>query len=178
VRSIKGPVSTITKTLEQACSIHNEVIKGRNADSPGVYKRFFCAVRGNKESGDNLGEELLAICLHMLSNLPGEKDGKFCVVTDDKGAVSRIDTLFKRTARQHMGKRIAIFSTPKLVQVLYREKILENKNYIKAMLRTGSSGNIVVLGTLIYDIRSKEISISSEELADLIIQPNGINIIF
>lgn len=30
----------------------------------------------------------------------------------------------------------------------------------------------------IFDVRSQEISISSDELADLIIQPNGINIIF
>lgn len=178
VRTIKGPVSTITKTIDQNSSIHNEVIEGRNLNNREVYKRFFEAVRGNKESGDNLGEELLAVCLHILSYMPGEKDGKFCVVTDDKGAASKIDTLFKRTAKQHKGKEIVIFSTPKLVQVLHREKILEDREHIKAILSTGTSGNIVVLGTRIFDIRSTDISIGSEELTDLIMQPNGISIIF
>lgn len=178
VRTIKGPISTITKTLEQNSSLQDEVIKGRNLDNRGVFKRFFEAVRAGKESGDNLGEELLAICLHMLSHMPGEKDGKFCVITDDKGAASKIDALFKKTARQHRGKKIVIFSTPKLVQVLYREHILEDREHIASILRTGTNGNVVVLGTLIFDIRSREISISSEELADFMVKPNGINIIF
>lgn len=178
VRTIKGPVSTITETLEQNDSINDEVIKGRNLNRGGVYKRFFEAVRGNKEAGDNLGEELLAICLHILSHIPGEEDGKFCIITDDKGAIGKIDSLFKKTARQYRGKKIVIFSTPKLVQVLHRENILENREHVKSILSTGTDGNIVVLGSLIFDIRSREISISSEELADIIMQPNGINIIF
>lgn len=178
VRTIKSPVSTITETLEDNSHIYNEVIKGRNLENGGVYKRFFEAVRENKESDDNLGEELLGICLHILSHIPGEEDGKFCVITDDKGAASKIDTLFKKTAGQYRGKKVGIFSTPKLVQVLYREKILQEKEHIKEILSTGTDGNIVVLGTLILDIRSRDISLDSEELTNFIMQPNGINIIF
>ena len=178
VRAIKGSVSTVTELLEQNSKIHDEVIKGKNLDNRGIYKRFFEAARRNKTSGDNLGEELLAICLHILSHLPGEEDGKFCIITDDKGAAGKIDNLFKETARQYRGKKVIILSTPKLVQILYREKILESKEHINAILSTGTNGNIVVLGTRIYDIRSKDISIRSEELTELILQPNGINIIF
>lgn len=178
LRTMKIPVSTIARTLEENSSIYNEVIKGKNLDNGGVYKRFFEAVRRNKETGDNLGEELLAICLHILSYMPGEEDGKFCVITDDKEAGSKIDTLFKETARRYRGKNIAIFSTPKLAQILYREKIIEDKEDVKAILSAGTDGNIVVLGALIYDIRSRDISVSADHLAELIIEPNGINIIF
>lgn len=178
VRTIKSPVSTITETLDQDKSIHDEVIKGRNLDNGDVYKRFFEAVRGNKKSGDNLGEELLAICLHILSYLPGEKDGKFCLITDDRGAAGKIDTLFKQTAEQYKGQKIPIFSTPKLVQILHREHILGEGEHIRSMLSAGTDGNISILGTQIYDIRARMISLGSQELADLIVQPNGINIIF
>lgn len=178
VRAIKNPVSTITETLKQNSVIYDEVIKGRNLNHRGVYKRFFEAVREHKEPGDNLGEELLAICLYILSHMPGEEDGKFCIITDDKGAAGMIDTLFKETAAPYRGKKIIIYSTPKLVQVLHRENILMDKEHIRAILSTGANGNIVVLGTLIFDIRSRAISISSEELTDFIMQPNGINIIF
>ena len=41
MRNMKIPVSTITKTLEQNSSIYDEVIKGKNADSRGVYRHFF-----------------------------------------------------------------------------------------------------------------------------------------
>lgn len=77
VRMIKEPVSTITETLEKDSSIHDEVIKGKKLDRGDVYKHFFQAVRGNKEPGDNLGEELLAVCLHILSHMPGRKTGSF-----------------------------------------------------------------------------------------------------
>lgn len=178
VRMLKNPISTITETLKQNRSLQDDILKGKNAESRELYHRFFGAVRVNKEPQDNLGEELLAICLHILSYIPGEKDGKFCVITDDKGAAGKIDALFKRTNLQFEGKRIIIFSTPKLVQVLYNEGILTDKNHIKAILGTGSAGNIAVLGTRLYDLRSKEISLSCEELTDLITEPNGISITF
>lgn len=178
VRAIKGPVSTITETLEKNVHISNEIIIGKNLDNSGVYERFFKAVRANKESGDNLGEEVLAICLHILSHIPGEDDGKFCVITDDKGAVSKIDGCLKKTAKQHRGRNIGIFSTPKLTQILYREHILLDGAHLKEILDAGTDGNVVVLGMLAYDIHGKEISLSSNELADLIMQPNGIHIFF
>lgn len=178
VRLIQSPVSTITKTLDADSRLYHEVIEGKNLDSRGIYKRFFQAARANKETGDNLGEELLAVCLHILSYLPGEEDGKFCVITDDKGAAGKMDTLFEKTAKHHKGKKIIIFSTPKLVQAMHRENILTNREDIKAVVSVGTSGNIVVLGTRIFDVRSREISINSDELADLIMHPNGINVIF
>lgn len=178
VRMLNNPVSTIIATLDQDDNLNDEVIKGKNADNPGVYKRFFASVRSNKESEDNLGEELLAICLHILSHILGEDDGKFCVITDDKGAASKIDTLLKKTKKQFAGKKIIIFSTPKLVQVLYNENILTDREHIKTILSIGTTGNLKVLGSRIFDLWSDEISISCDALTDLIMIPNGINITF
>ena len=78
----------------------------------------------------------------------------------------------------HRGKSIGIFSTPKLVQILYRENILHDRESLKGILGAGTDGNIVVLGMLVYDIRSREISLSRDELTDLIMQQNGIIIFF
>jgi len=57
-------------------------------------------VRKNKETGDNLGEEMLAVCLQVLVKLP-EEEGKFCVITDDKGAAGKIDVSFRRVNRRY-----------------------------------------------------------------------------
>lgn len=168
VRMMKGPISTITKTLDEKESLNDVVIKGRNLDHQGIYKSFFTAVRANKEPKDNLGEELLGICLHILSQLPGEEDGKFCIITDDKEAAGKIDALFKKTKRQFQGKRIILFSTPKLAYILYDEEYVTDRDQLVAMLKHGGSGNIKVLGTQIYDLKSNEISLSCEELADQI----------
>jgi hypothetical protein len=177
VRMIKGPVSTITKTLEENRVLNDIVVKGRNLDNKSIYNSFFTTVRANKESADNLGEELLGICLHILSQLPGEEEGKFCIITDDKGAAGKIDDLFKKTNRQFQGKRIIIFSTPKLVQILYTEEYITEKNMLIELLNFGGNDNIKVLGTQIYDLKSHEISLSCEEIADLIMS-KSINITF
>lgn len=178
VRTMKLPVSTITKALEEDSGLYHEVIKGQNLESGAIYRHFFKAVRSKKEADDNLGEELLAICLHILSYIPGEEDGKFCVMTDDKEAGGKISRLFQQTARHYQGSRVTVLSTPKLVQIMHREHILEEKERIREILDTGVSGNLVILGARIFDIRIREISLSSEKLADLIVQPNGIQIIF
>lgn len=177
VRMMRGPVSTITKTLNEDGALSNMVIKGRNLDNREVYRRFFSSVRANKESGDNLGEELLGICLHILSQLPGEEDGKFCVITDDKNAAGKIDGLFKKTNRQFRGKKIILFSTPKLAQILYTEEYITDRDMLIEILKFGGSGNIKVLGTQIYDLKSNEISLGYEEMADQIMS-KGIHITF
>ena len=87
VRMVKSPVSTIEETLKSDAKLYSEVIEGKTVKSSDLYKRFFTTVRGNKEHHDNLGEELISICVHILSYLPGVSDGKLCVLTDDKGAV-------------------------------------------------------------------------------------------
>lgn len=178
VKAVKTPVSTITNTLENNENIFNEIILGKRLDNSQVFKRFFQAVRENKEVADNLGEEIIAICLYLLVHIPGEDDGKFSIITDDKGAAGRIDAIFKKLDKRFGGKDIGIFSTPKLVQILYREKILQKREHIKDILEAGTDGNITVLGMLIYDMRGKEISLSKDELAELIMKPNGINILF
>lgn len=178
VRMIKNPVSTIAETLEQDDGLCDAVMKGKNIENSGLYSRFFKAVRGNKKPEDNLGEEILAVCLHILSHIPGEKNGKFCVVTDDKGAGSKIAALFQRTSKQYKGNEIILFSTPKLVQFMYTEGILGNKEHMRAILGAGSSGNIIVLGVRSFDLRMNEIRTSCEELAEMITTPNEIHIVF
>ena len=169
VRMLKSPVSTITRVLEEDRVLWEEVVCGKNRDRSGMYHRFFPRVREKKEPQDNLGEELLAICLHILSQLPGEEDGKFCIITDDKGAAGKIDALFRRTNSGFRGKKIILFSTPKLVQRMYEDGFIEDRDAIQVFLETGIGGNIVVLGTRIFDLRSNEISLSCEELAGLIV---------
>lgn len=177
VRTMKGPVSTITETLEREEKLASILLKGRNLEDRNIFKDFFSAVRKNKEAMDNLGEELLGICLHILSQLPGEEDGKFCVLIDDKGAAGKIDRLFKNTPSYYRGKRIIMYSTPKLAQYLYKEGYLENRETLLKFLETGGEGNVRVLGTQVYDLVSTEISLKREELADQILE-NKIHITF
>ncbi len=179
VRVGKSPVSTIMQTLKTDVTLRGEVLEGKNLKQSGLYARFFSTVRKNKEHDDNLGEELIAICVHILSHLPGVDDGKLCVITDDKGAAGKIDSIMRKTNSQNRGVRIMLFSTPKLVQYIFKEHAEISEDEIVSILSQGSSGKIVVMGTTAYDLEvDKSISMTTKELAHKIMEPNGINIVF
>lgn len=179
VRMCKSPTSTITETLKENTKLMAEVLEGKNLQQSDVYDRFFTAVRGNKEHDDNLGEELIAICVHILSHLPGVYDGKLCVMTDDKGAAAKIDSVMKKTDVRNRGVKIALFSTPKLVQHMFQEQVEISEDEMVTILSQGASGKIVVMGITAYDFDvNRSISMTSRELAHKIMEPNGILIVF
>lgn len=179
VRTVKSPVSTIGETLKADEKLTSEVIEGKNLKSSDLYQRFFTAVRGNKEPEDNLGEELISICVHILSYLPGVFDGKLCVLTDDKGTVGKIDSVMKRTNPHIRGAKIILFSTPKLVQHMFQKHVEISEDEMINLISQGVSGNIVVMGTTAFDLKVDEkISMTGKELVQKIMEPNGINIVF
>lgn len=179
VRVAKCPVSTITETLKTDEKLTSEVLEGKFLKSSDLYQRFFVAVRGNKEHDDNLGEELISICVHILSHLPGIPDGKLCVLTDDKGAVGKIDSTLSRTNPQNRGSKIILFSTPKLVQHMFQEHVPMSEDEMVNLISQGASGNIAVMGLTAFDLKVNEkLSMTSRALVQKIMEPNGINIVF
>ena len=179
VRTVKSPVSTIEETLKADEKLTLEIIEGKNLKSSDLYQRFFTAVRGNKEHEDNLGEELISICIHILSYLPGVYDGRLCVLTDDKGMAGKIASVMKKTNPHNRGARIILFSTPKLVQHMFQEHVEISEDMMVNLIAQGTSGNIVVMGTTAFDLKVDEkISLPVRKLVQKIMEPNGINIIF
>lgn len=122
---------------------------------------------------------MIAISLYLLSHLPGTKDGKYCIMTDDKGAAGCILNLFRPSNKKYTGIPINIYSTPKMVQRMYKSSILTDKEEIIAILSILSDSIVAVKGILEddFDIRDK-ISLQIDELAQMIMTPNMINIIF
>lgn len=71
----------------------------------------------------------------------------------------------KRINLQYRGAKIILFSTPKLVQHMFQEKIIISEAELIKLISKGSSGNIVVMGTTVYDLHvNDKISMSSVEL--------------
>lgn len=179
VRMVKSPVSTIEETLKSDAKLYSEVIEGKTVKSSDLYKRFFTTVRGNKEHHDNLGEELISICVHILSYLPGVSDGKLCVLTDDKGAAGKIDSVMRRTNPQNRGSKIILFSTPKFVQHMFQKHVEMSEEAMINLISQGRTGNITVMGITAFDLKVDEkISMTSRELVQKIMEPNGIKIVF
>lgn len=178
-RIVKSPASVITETLKNDKRLYSEIVKGQQLKSSDLYKRFFVAVRDNKEHNDNLGEELITICIYILSCLPGISDGKLCVLTDDKGVAGKINCIIKNTNSNYRGAKIILFSTPKLVQHMYREHVDITEDEMISIISQGTNGNVAVMGITEFDLDvNLKISMTGRELVQKIMEPNGIEIVF
>lgn len=178
VKAVKRHTSTIEATLQADKSLLRDIMNG-NVMEGNLYKRFFQSVRSNKESEDNLGEELIAICVHLLANIPDIQSYKYIVLTDDKGAIGLINKASKNVY-EHMEKyAFSALTTARLAQRLYEESIISGKNQVEEILALGlADDTIKVIGSEEYDLDMKEKVMTCSELADKIMTPNGIHINF
>lgn len=178
VRMLGIPTSTIERTLNENPSIKKKVKEGKGITEKNVFPEFFKTVRGNKTEADNLGEELLAICLHILSHITGEPDYKFNIITEDKGARAAISNLLLKAKEQYAGRKVVIYSTPKLTKEMIELGRLRDSEVIARILGMGRVTTITVFGSLPHEFDTTEHSMDTRELADIMLVPNGIDIRF
>ena len=118
----------------------------------------------------------MAVCINILSYMPGLNDGKLCVLTDDKGAVSKFHSVCCK--KSYRGSKIIIFSTPKLVQHMYMDHIEISEIQMENLLTQGTCGNIVFWGISPFDLDVSRMSMSAIDLVHKILTPNEIKIVF
>lgn len=180
VKMIKSPQSAVVLSLQNNNEkLLNDILNGDALSKAELFQKLFSVLRNNKKHDDDLGEELIALCVDMLSHLPGIKDGKICVITDDKPAAIKIDSARRKSNSQNRGSKVALFSTPKLIQHMYEEGLVTNVEDVTNMLKVGTSGTVAVMGITSNDFSvNSKISMECRELANLIKEPNGIRIVF
>lgn len=178
VRMLGVPTSTIEATFLSDNSLKKRLKEGKGLTSKRLFIDFFSSVRSNKTQSDNLGEELLAICVHILSHIPGECDYKYNVITEDKGARAVISNLLSKTKVQYNGRRIIIYSTPRLVKELIELKRISDIDSVAKILGMGHERDIRVFGTLPNEFDTSEHTFSSHELASIMMTPGAIDVRF
>lgn len=178
VKVIKRPTGTIEDTLKSESDLMHQIIKGNVVDGT-LYDRFFHCVRMNKQSGDNLGEELITICIYLLSYIPDNRKYKYIVLTDDKGAIGLINKAYKNVNTHIKENAFSALTTARLAQRLYEEGLVTDETQVEKILSLVSSdGKIKVLGSEKYDLDIKQKVMSIRELAQKIVSPNAIHINF
>lgn len=126
------------------------------------FKQFFKQVKESKET-KNLGEELIILCIHLLSNLPEMNREKYVFVTDDKGAINLLNCVVRTEKRMYQ-----IASTPKLAQLMFERHIITSKQELMQMLDT-KNDKIVFSGNELYENQFSLKMMSKSDLADAIV---------
>lgn len=178
IKVVKSTAGTISKVYNSEKQLREEIMTRHNTDST-LFARFFEEVRKNKESGDNLGEEMIAVCIHMLSNIPDIQNYKYIVLTEDKGAIGLMNKTQKNIWRHLEKKAGTAATTIALGQKLYQEKLIETKEELEHIISAGNPEELVkILASEEYDLEPREKTMSCRELTDKIVTPNAIHIYY
>lgn len=179
VKTVKCPAGTITKTLKMNRELRRDILETEENADKDLMQRFFREVRKNKETGDNLGEELLVVCVHMLANIPEAEEYKYIIITDDKGAVGLVNKAAKNIRLHKQVKAFTALTTTKLSQKLYEETIIQDKQQVKDVLAIANTGGKVrLLCSEEYDLEPKERVLSVDDLAEKIVTEQEIYIYY
>lgn len=177
VRNFNSPVGTVRKTINSDEKL-KEILKGTEVSRKSICAEFFSRVKSNKESEDDLGEELIGICLYMLLHLSGEPSGKFVVISDDHEAAARFSTGTKNIPQNVSDKLIVILSTVRLLQNMINEDYITDSALVKNMLKKIIVDKRKVYAAKQNDISAQQYSFTAEELTALIINKNEISITY
>ena len=179
VRNFNKATTTIRETVNNNAELKVLVNDDEIPTDKDLCESFFSLVRSNKQHKDNLGEQLIGICIYILLHLPAEPTHKFTIFTDDKGAARIISSSTRSIPADVSDKRAGIFSSAKLFQNMYDENFLANEAELKEVIEKIFPSNISVLALMEKsDLTTSEYTFTAEELAHLITLKNTIRIAF
>ena len=170
VRCVKCKYGSIEVALEQDAVLRQEVLISYSQQDKFLGRRFFEGVRANKQAGDNLGEELLCVCLHLLTNLPELLNYKYVMLTDDKNAVRLVGQVKQNVARNMTQKYLTAHTSANLCWQMKKSGIILCKKDVLAILKgEKENAQITTYCSDRYSLFPEMQIMSCEELADKII---------
>lgn len=163
VKCVKNKAGTIERVLKNNISLKEEVLLNTIGSDASLARRLFKECRANKEAKDNLGEEMIAICMHWLANMPSVKEFSYLILTDDRKAIPTISKAMKNSQKYQGKKLITVVTTPKLCYLMKQSHLLKSKEQIIDILSPKSVEDIVkIQGTdvLELDVYEKRMTVS------------------
>lgn len=162
----KQKVGSVEYTLSIDLNLRKDILIRYASQDGSLAERLFNELRQNKQTGDNLGEELIAICLHLLSNIKHATNYKYLILTDDRKAIS-IFSKAKENSDKYTGqKSIAIITTAKLCQLMKNEGVFEDEKQIEEIVAAGRDGNMIkVICSEMYELQANEKKMTLTEFA-------------
>lgn len=177
VRAVKSKTGTIETVLSKNPVLKKELIVFYENQDSSLAERFFREVRMNKASEDNLGEELIAVCVHMLANIREVIRYKYIVLTDDKGAITLLGKTM-HNVEQHIERQcISGVTTAKLCWLMVQERILSEKEQVQNIIAAGNAGETIkVYCSGVFELSPNEKTMRTDEFAEKLINHSGMKV--
>lgn len=177
VKHAKSKTGTIENILNSDLALKKEILMNDNNTDYMLATRFFEKARTNKTAGDHLGEELIAICVHLLSNIREAKSYKYIVLSDDKGAITLLSKTMQNVEKYIGMKCIAGVTTAKLCWLVTENLPISDKKQIEDIL--GNPEDFIkVYCSEEFELMPSEKTMKIGELSEKLMNNSGIKIYF
>lgn len=172
---VQHPSSAIKAIIKKEDTLFSSITSRESSDRM-LYQRFFSTIRSQKATGDNLGEEILTICIHLLSNLPSRKAFQYLVLTEDKAAVRLIARASENSYRQFGCYSFSAITTTRLAQQLFEHSLVSTPEQLEELLSSPANSPIKLFGSEEYDLTPQDKVVSPQALLQKITTPGAIHI--
>lgn len=168
-----------TKTYELLHTIlpssFSEKLKGNNPGDKELYANFFKYSRESKEEGDSLAEELILICIIVLSKM---SLGRYVFFSDDLRARIKIIDTIKYINKWHSFKDLYQLTTAATVYKMYIDKILTDKEKMIEIMEGayGKKAPIFFIGE--FDIQQVNDELECSKIIDRIINEIEFRVVY
>lgn len=171
VKCVKSKYGAIENVLKHDDVLKQEVLVNYRHQDRLLGRRFFEKMRLGKEINDNLGEELLCVCLHLLTNIPEAVSYKYIMLTDDKNAVRLLGKVKQNVAKYETQKYLSAHTSANLCWHMKNSGIITCKEEVLQILN-GEKGNeqITTYCSDRYALFPEMQSMTCEVLAEKIMQ--------
>ena len=155
-------------------SILNKLI-GANPGNRELFSTFFQYARSLKSEGDSLAEELILICIIVLTRIPA---GRYFLISDDTRIMSQVISVNKYILRYHGRKEPYQLTTASLIQKMYKNHEIVERDDMLEILQAAFNGNVHVFYVGEYDIQLMDQTFKCEELIDSMINERDFIVIY
>ncbi len=173
VRNAKSKTGSMESVITQNKKLKKVIFEMEECRDSKFAEMLFEAVRVEKKSGDNMGEEMIATCVHWLSHIREIIPYKYVIVSDDKKAMRIFGKVIKNSREYSECDMITVFTTPKLCYQMKINGIVVGEQQIADILSVCNSGNSInVFCSEEFELYPTEKTMSVELFARKVITQN------
>ncbi|HOM02148.1 MAG TPA: transposase [Acetivibrio sp.] len=168
----KAKVNEIVENMDRHMS---GKLKSTNPGNRELFGAFFRYARTQKSEGDSLAEELILICIIVLTRIPM---GRYILISDDMRIRPQVISVNDYILKHHGRKEPYQLTTSSLVYKMYKDNILTDKDDMIEIMKAAFKGNVNVFYVGEYDIEQRYESFKCEDLIDRLIKEKDFKIIY
>ena len=148
---------------------------GTNPGDKELFSTFFQYARTLKSEGDSIAEELILICIIVLTRIP---TGRYILISDDLRIRAQVISVNEYILKYHGRKEPYQLTTASLIYKMYKDLAIAKRDDMLEIIQAAFKGNVYVFFVGEYDIQQEYESFKCEDLIDRLINEKEFKIMY